>query len=291
MLYVLLLLKHYYFHYLYYNLLYQLFCIICIILFVVNYYNYSTVLICIIDIIAIIISCVDRFAKEAFGVRYWGCYPECIRKHNRQLLRQKYCQSPVMCALPFRPRTPPNGAQHRLCPSAGRAQVRLRAAYSVQSLSYRCTAGRSKWQWYWTCISDGGRLQTWWISVLTWNLSPCHTSCRTVAQSTPLPFITYHGTIPMPTSWQTTSRIRRRLPAGGRRVRPDRRFAGGTEWFLCLQQAQPQVFPECFEWGWHREQVSCNQAHIVLESPQIPANLKRIISIIAIIAIISDKPL
>ena len=57
-----------------------------------------------------------------------------------------------MCALPFRPRTPPNGAQHRLCPSAGRAQVRLRAAYSVHSLSYRCTAGRSKWQWYWTCM-------------------------------------------------------------------------------------------------------------------------------------------
>jgi len=119
-----------------------------------------------------------------------------------------------MCALPFGPRTPPNGAEHRLCPSAGRAQVRLRAEYSVQSLSYRCTAGRSKWQWYWTCISDGSRLQTWWIIVLTWNLSPCHTSCRTVAQSTPLPFITYHGTIPMPTSWQTTSRIRRPAVAG-----------------------------------------------------------------------------
>ena len=93
----------------------------------------------------------------------------------------------------------------------------------------------------------------------------------------------------MPTSWQTTSRIRRRLPAGGRQVRPERRCAGGTEWFLCLQQAPSQVFPECFEWGWHREQVSCNRARIVLESSQIPANLKQIISIIAIIAIISKK--
>ena len=46
----------------------------------------------------------------------------------------------MMCALPFWPSIPPNGAGHRLCPSAGRAQVRLRAAYLVQSLSYLCTA-------------------------------------------------------------------------------------------------------------------------------------------------------
>ncbi len=54
----------------YYNLLYQLFFIICIILFVVNCNNYSTVIMGIINIIDIIFACVDRFAKEAFGVRY-----------------------------------------------------------------------------------------------------------------------------------------------------------------------------------------------------------------------------
>ena len=129
-----------------FQLLYQLFYIVRIILFVMNYFNYLTRIICIIDIIAIMSFCIDCFSKEAFGVRYWGCYTEYVRKHNRQLLRQKYCHSPVMCALPIRPRTPPNVAEHRLCPSAGRAQVRLRAAYSVQSLSYRGTAGRSKWQ-------------------------------------------------------------------------------------------------------------------------------------------------
>ena len=75
-------------------------------------------------------------------------------------------------------------------------------------------------------------------------------------------------------------------PACGHRVHPERRCAGGTEWFRCLQQVQLQVFPEYFEWGWRREQASCNQARTQLESPQIPANLNQIISIIAIIDII-----
>ncbi len=102
----------------------------------------------------------------------------------------------------------------------------------------------------------------------------------------PLALITYHWTIPMPTSWQTTSRIRHRHPACGHRVHPERRCPGGTEWFQCLQQVQLQVFPEYFDWGWRREQASCNQASTQLESPQIPVNLNQIISIIAIIDII-----
>ena len=116
-------------------------------------------------------------------------------------------------------------------------------------------------------------------------VTQCHTFVHCLESHA---LITCHGTIPMPTSWQTTSSIRHRHPACGHRVHPERRCAGGTEWFRCLQQVQLQVFPEYFEWGWRREQASCNQARTQLESPQtrIPANLNQIISIIAIINII-----
>jgi hypothetical protein len=57
--------------------------------------------------------------------------------------------------------------------------------------------------------------KTWWCFVFTWNLAPCgFTRCN------PERFITCHGTIPMPTSWRTTSGIHRLRPACGRRERP-----------------------------------------------------------------------
>ncbi len=144
-----------------------------------------------------------------------------------------------MCAPLLRPTTPAKGAEHHICPSTGKVQGCLRAAYSAQSLSYRCTAERSKWHLFRIRISDGSRPQTWWIIVVTWHLSPCCALCRTVTQCHqphPPQFITYHGTSPTPTSWQTTSHIRRWHPACGRRVRPERSWAGGIEWFWCLQQ-------------------------------------------------------
>jgi hypothetical protein len=60
--------------------------------------------------------------------------------------------------------------------------------------------------------------------VFTWNLSPCG-----YARCNPVRFITGHGTIPMPTSWRTTSGIHRLRPACGRRERPERCCACGAE--------------------------------------------------------------
>jgi hypothetical protein len=45
------------------------------------------------------------------------------------------------------------------------------------------------------------------------------------ARCNPVSFITGHGTIPMPTSWRTTSGIHRLRPASGRPERPKRRCA------------------------------------------------------------------
>ncbi len=89
-----------------------------------------------------------------------------------------------------------------------------------------------------------------------------------------LAFITYRGTIPTPTSWQTTSCIRHWNPAGGRQALPERDCAGRAEWFRCHQQELSAVFPGQFQWRWRRELVSCYLARIVPESRQIPANLK-----------------
>ena len=111
--------------------------------------------------------------------------------------RSKNMANPWWCVhFHFCHPPPPKGVEHLLCPSAGRAQGLLRASYLVQSLSYRCTAGRSKWQRHRTFESDGSRPQTWWIIVFTGNLAPRCASCRTVAQChqpPPLPFITYQG--------------------------------------------------------------------------------------------------
>ncbi len=103
--------------------------------------------------------------------------------------------------------------------------------------------------------------------------SLCRTRCRTVP-STLLAFIAYCGTIPMPMSWQTTSCIRPRNPAGGRRALPERDCAGVGEWFRCRRLELPAVFPGYFQLEWRRELVSCSLARIGHGNRQISANLK-----------------
>ena len=164
----------------------------------INYFNYLTyffVLICIIQIIAIIYCGLNHSSKQAYGVRSWVSYPEIIHRHRRQLSQQKYCQSLVMCAPQFRPTTPTKGAEHHLCPSAGRAQGCHRAAYSAQSLSYRCTAEQSKWALFRTRTSDGSRPRTWWNIVFTWYLSHVvpYAAQSHSAIKPPIPFIQARG--------------------------------------------------------------------------------------------------
>ena len=102
------LLFYYYINYLYDKILLFLFYIMSIIVCFINYFNYLTyffVLMCINEIIAIIYCGLNCSSKQAYGVRFWVSSPEIIRRHSRQLSQQKYCQSLVMCAPPFRPTT------------------------------------------------------------------------------------------------------------------------------------------------------------------------------------------
>ena len=69
---------------------------------------------------------------------------------------------------------------------------------------------------------------------------PCRTPCRTVPWN-PLAFKTYCGTIPMPTSWQTTSCIRPRIPPGGRQAHLESDCVGSAELFWCHRQEPPAV--------------------------------------------------
>ena len=114
-------------------------------------------------------------------------------------------------------RPPPKGVEHSLCPSAGRAQGRLRAAYSVQSLSYLYTARRSKWHRHRTCVSDWSRPQTRWIIVFTWNLSPRRTSCCTVAQCHQPPPSIHYKSRDHPNAHELTNHIQHPSPAPGLR--------------------------------------------------------------------------
>ena len=68
-------------------------------------------------------------------------------------------------------------------------------------------------------------------------------------------FITCHGTIPVPTSWQTTSGTHRRHPACGRRARPERGCAGGMEWSPCRRRVQLAVSPGYSVSVWRTEPV------------------------------------
>ncbi len=103
--------------------------------------------------------------------------------------------------------------------------------------------------------------------------SPCPTSRRTVP-STLFAFITYRETIPMPKRLQTTSCIRLRNPAGGRRALLESDCTGGGEWFRCRRLELPAVFPGYFQLEWRRELVFCSLARIGHGNRQIPANLK-----------------
>ena len=71
-----------------------------------------------------------------------------------------------------------------------------------------------------------------------------HGTVLHVARQTLKPprFITYHGTIPMPTSWQTTSGIHRRNPACGRQAPRKSGCAGGVGLSRCRLLVQPAVY-------------------------------------------------
>ncbi len=106
--------------------------------------------------------------------------------------------------------------------------------------------------------------------------SPCRSPCRAcrAVPSTTFAFITYRGTIPMPMSWQPTSCIRLRNPAGGRRALLESECEGGGEWFQCRRLEQPAIVLGYFQLEWCRELVSCNLARIGHGNRQIPAILK-----------------
>ena len=131
------------------------------------------------------------------------------------------------------------------------------------------TAIRTKNIRHTTLVAEGSMPRTWCCTVFKCIVITCCISCHT-----PYPFITYPWTIPKPTSWRTTSCNRRRSPACGRRVRHQTRCAGGTEWSRCLRRGLQEVFLEYFEWGWHRERVSCSQARTRYESQPIPTILQ-----------------
>jgi hypothetical protein len=100
-------------------------------------------------------------------------------------------------------------------------------------------------------------------------LSICHQGLL----ETPSPFITYPGTIPMPTSWQTltTPCNHHLLPPC---CRTERRCAGVMEWFLYRRWEQQEVLPWYSERELYRELVSCTQGRIQFKSQLISSILK-----------------
>ncbi len=54
---------------------------------------------------------------------------------------------------------PETGVKHRVCPPAGQRHGRCGAAYSAQSVYWRCTAGRTKWNRCSTARADDSRAQ------------------------------------------------------------------------------------------------------------------------------------
>jgi hypothetical protein len=86
-------------------------------------------------------------------------------------------------------------------------------------------------------------------------------------------FITYHGTIPMPTSWQTTSGIHRRNPACGRQAPRKSGCAGGVGLSRCRLLVQPAVYQGYIQLVWRIKSASCGRAHIRFENQSNPTNL------------------
>ena len=89
----------------------------------------------------------------------------------------------------------------------------------------------------------------------------------------PPSFITYHGTIPMPTNWQTTSGIHRRNPACGRQAPRKSGCAGGVGLSRCRLLVQPAVYQGLIQLVWRIKPASCGRAHIQFENQSNPTNL------------------
>ena len=101
-----------------------------------------------------------------------------------------------------------------------------------------------------------------------------NSSMQPIVSSTPMAFITYRGTSPKPTSWQTTFCIHPRTPPGGRQALPGNDCAGGAELFLCHRQELRAVFPKYCRLGWRKELVSCSLARIGPGNQQNQASLQ-----------------
>lgn len=95
-----------------------------------------------------------------------------------------------------------------------------------------------------------------------------------IAPSSPMAIITYRGTSPMPTSWQTTYCIRPQTPPGGHRALPRNDCAGGAELFLCHRQELRAVSPRYYRLGWRKELVSCSLARTRPGNRQNQASLQ-----------------
>ncbi len=105
----------------------------------------------------------------------------------------------------------------------------------------------------------------------TWYLSSC---C--FARCNPVRFITGHGTIPMPTSWWTTSCIHRLHLACGPGAPTGRKVV--RMWCRIVSVSLTGTtgsLPRYSEWEWHTGQVSYSQARIPLEIKQTPIILQK----------------
>ncbi len=82
-------------------------------------------------------------------------------------------------------------------------------------------------------------------------------------------FITCHGTIPMPTNWQTKSGIHRRNPACGRRAPPGKRLRRRC-WIIPVSPtgttgSLPRILSTCItQLLWRIKSVSGGRAHMII---------------------------
>ncbi len=97
---------------------------------------------------------------------------------------------------------------------------------------------------------------------------------------TPSQFITFHRTIPKPTSWHTTSGIHCWHKVCGGRARYHRRWAGGMELKelpRCQRLVQLALFPGYSASVWYIEPASCSWVHMQPDSPSCTTKMINIV--------------
>ena len=160
----------------------------------------------IVGTIAMIYKGSHQHAKTAYGARDWCYNPDCLRRHDMQLLQQKYCQSLVVYAPPCLPMTPRNRGrapyshppQDRRRYTTGTLQISIFCPRFILPMHSRMIPVTVVQDTY-VRREQPPNMVNYRVHMDPFSMSPCRTTCRTVP-STPFPFIAYHGTIPMPTS-------------------------------------------------------------------------------------------